>query len=109
MKFGVINLESMGFYNLYVHYVNLVISNFKTPCLEFELSHSICVFDPVNIYYYEKVQKNSSGAVQSIGRPLSDDGVKTQERNAKTERGPKPKRIRMNDGEKLTLEAGPML
>ena len=48
-----INLESMGFYNLYVHYVNLVISNFKIPCLEFELSHSICVFDPVNIYYYE--------------------------------------------------------
>lgn len=35
--------------------------------------------------------------------------MKTQERNAKTERGPKPKRIRMNDGEKLTLEAGPML
>ena len=35
--------------------------------------------------------------------------MKTHERDAKIERGPKPKRIRLSEGEKLTLEAIPML
>jgi hypothetical protein len=47
--------------------------------------------------------------MQSIGRPSSNDGVKTHEGDAKTERGPKPKHIRLTEGEKLTLEAGPII
>jgi hypothetical protein len=47
--------------------------------------------------------------MQSIGWPSSNDRVKTHEGDAKTERGPKPKRIRLSEGEKLTLEAGPII
>ena len=35
--------------------------------------------------------------------------MKTHEGDAKIERGPKPKRIRLSEGKKLTLEVMPML
>jgi hypothetical protein len=58
---------------------------------------------------YAQAQEVSNGAVQSIGRPTSHDGTKTHEGDVKSERGPKPKRIRLSEGEKLTLEAGPII
>lgn len=58
---------------------------------------------------YAQAQEVSSGAVQSIGGPTSHDGVKTHEGDVKTERAPKPKRIRLSEAAKLTLEAGPMI
>ena len=73
-----------------------MISNFKAPCLEFGLSHSMCVFNPVYICCYESIQEIYTSAVQSIGRPLLNDCVKTHEGDAKTERGLKPKRLRMS-------------
>ena len=35
--------------------------------------------------------------------------MKTYEGDARTERGPKSKRIQLSEGEKLTLEAGPII
>ena len=44
MKFGLINLGSMTFNNLSVYYVNLLISNFRAPCLDFRVvSFNACV------------------------------------------------------------------
>lgn len=53
MKFGVINLGSIEFYNLYVHRVNSLNSNLRASCLDFELSHSMSVFNVVNVRCYE--------------------------------------------------------
>ena len=53
MKFGVIHLGSIGFYNLCVRYVNSLFFNFRALYLEFELLYSMCVFNAVNESYYE--------------------------------------------------------
>ena len=46
-------MESMRFYNLCVHYINSLIFIFRATSLEFELSHSMYVFNAVNVCCYE--------------------------------------------------------
>ena len=67
------------------------------------------VFNVVNVYYYLEVPEIFCGTIQSIGRPSSNDDVKTHGKDTKMKWGPKPKRIRLSEGNKLTLKAGPLL
>jgi hypothetical protein len=69
----------------------------------------MCVFNAVNGSCYEWIQEISSGAIQSIEMSSSNQGVKTHNGDAKMERGPKPKRIRLSEGKQLTLKAMPIL
>ena len=59
-------------------------------------------FNVLVVCLWLKAPEISSGGVQSIVQPTSTDG-------GKREKGPRTKRIRLSEGQKLTLEAGALL
>ena len=56
-----------------------------------------------------QVNEVSSGAIQPVLAPSSSQGISTLSGDAKKDSAPKQKRARLTEGEKLTLEALPIL
>ena len=71
-------------------------------CNSLVFSSLMLGFNVLVVCFWLKAPEISSGGVQSVVQPTTNDG-------GKRERGPRTKRIRLSEGQILTLEAGALL